>query len=545
MAPKRRVPKRDEPRSPATLPAAGTNLDLLPPNLFTTELQGGNSSSIPAAADLLQGGGGGGDSQAVLSAGETSGQQNGDEQPLAGASVINGDSAAVDEGSVQPIQPKFIKLNVGGSPYATSTSTLMEAPDSLLAQWVATDFHGLPRGPDGTVYINRDGKTFRHILNYLRGYHVKVPQEDVALLVEDAHYYRLDRLMVDLGLCSPPVWQFKDGPGVENRDEAGRLSGSGAVWTPASHGGLSGSQFNTTTMVGTCGTEFFTSGIHMATFRVEKCEIVAIGCVSQAAEGANGTHFKNTPGCSCYLNTGEIFGNYNNLYHQQVVGAPHPPRFREGDQITIHIEYDAQYQYFSNSAATNVTTATTEYDNSGSSNNNVTGNNNFNNAMMLSASSPTGMPSAPLPTTNTTHLPPGTAGGDGAQRTGGLTSAGGSGTPVNPTPKSSSLPFPQPPPNAELMRITFSKQAEIIYTMTVEAVPLRFAVFIEGSSVVTLADLLTWDGQSQGAKSLSGDSALVEGLYPHPHARRVAADATTGNNSPSMAQHASSNTRPA
>ena len=60
-----------------------------------------------------------------------------------------------------------IKLNVGGLIYQTSLETLTKYPGSLLADMFSACFD-LKQGNDGCYFIDRDGKHFIHILNYLR-----------------------------------------------------------------------------------------------------------------------------------------------------------------------------------------------------------------------------------------------------------------------------------------------------------------------------------------------------------------------------------------
>lgn len=60
-----------------------------------------------------------------------------------------------------------MQLNVGGHLYSTSLSTLRKHPDSKLAEL----FSGQPKlhtDPQGRYFIDRDGRNFRAILEFLR-----------------------------------------------------------------------------------------------------------------------------------------------------------------------------------------------------------------------------------------------------------------------------------------------------------------------------------------------------------------------------------------
>ena len=71
------------------------------------------------------------------------------------------------------LQGSLIGLNVGGRIFVTSRDTLARDPDSMLCcmltQYDSTQ--GLPaafQDKDGNLVIDRDGDTFKYILNFLR-----------------------------------------------------------------------------------------------------------------------------------------------------------------------------------------------------------------------------------------------------------------------------------------------------------------------------------------------------------------------------------------
>lgn len=91
----------------------------------------------------------------------------------------------------------IVKLNVGGTPFETTLMTLSSNPDSMLAAMFSGRFT-LPRDRDGRVFIDRDGKRFRYILNFLRDGTLNVPADDHILLLDilqEAQYYQLHKLV--------------------------------------------------------------------------------------------------------------------------------------------------------------------------------------------------------------------------------------------------------------------------------------------------------------------------------------------------------------
>ncbi|KAG7033659.1 FH protein interacting protein FIP2, partial [Cucurbita argyrosperma subsp. argyrosperma] len=87
----------------------------------------------------------------------------------------------------------LVRLNIGGKKFRTTLDTLTQRePDSMLAA-MFSGRHTLCQDPDeGSVFLDRDGKHFRHILNWLRdGIVPTLPDSEIAELLREAEYYQL------------------------------------------------------------------------------------------------------------------------------------------------------------------------------------------------------------------------------------------------------------------------------------------------------------------------------------------------------------------
>lgn len=109
--------------------------------------------------------------------------------------------------AVVPRRSDYVRLDVGGTRYTTLLSTLCKHPDSMLASMFrgnSGDRNGLSaisveRDDEGAYVIDRDGPSFRHVLNYLRheGPGTSLPPLDDAersLLAAEADYFCLPEL---------------------------------------------------------------------------------------------------------------------------------------------------------------------------------------------------------------------------------------------------------------------------------------------------------------------------------------------------------------
>ncbi|XP_065452049.1 BTB/POZ domain-containing protein KCTD21 isoform X1 [Chrysemys picta bellii] len=94
------------------------------------------------------------------------------------------------------IMSEPITLNVGGKLYTTSLSTLTSFPDSMLGAMFSGKMP-TKRDSQGYCFIDRDGKVFRYILNFLRTSHLDLPEDfqEMGLLRREADFYQVQPLI--------------------------------------------------------------------------------------------------------------------------------------------------------------------------------------------------------------------------------------------------------------------------------------------------------------------------------------------------------------
>ncbi|XP_062518949.1 uncharacterized protein LOC134194062 [Corticium candelabrum] len=97
---------------------------------------------------------------------------------------------------------RIIKLNIGGTIFETSSSTLLSCPDSffgsLLSGRLSTTYDD-----NGAYFVDRSGEFFSPILHYLRTRQIVVPpavSHDAVL--QEAKFYSLDKMVEELNELS-------------------------------------------------------------------------------------------------------------------------------------------------------------------------------------------------------------------------------------------------------------------------------------------------------------------------------------------------------
>mmetsp|Transcript_23387 Transcript_23387/g.79227 ORF Transcript_23387/g.79227 Transcript_23387/m.79227 type:complete len:270 (-) Transcript_23387:168-977(-) len=96
--------------------------------------------------------------------------------------------------------PKIVHINVGGHRFMTTIATLRADPNSMLGRMFSGD-HPILRDDDGAFVIDRDGRHFHHILNYLRDGSVPIglSRVDRIELLKDIDFYGLRSLYSIVG----------------------------------------------------------------------------------------------------------------------------------------------------------------------------------------------------------------------------------------------------------------------------------------------------------------------------------------------------------
>ncbi|CAI2338311.1 unnamed protein product [Caenorhabditis sp. 36 PRJEB53466] len=102
-----------------------------------------------------------------------------------------------------------ITLNVGGTVYTTTRSTLSKEADTLLANIASGSLSddeqiSVVTMPDGSLFLDRDGPLFAYILHFLRTDKLSLPEQfrEVARLKDEADFYRLEKLSTLLAASS-------------------------------------------------------------------------------------------------------------------------------------------------------------------------------------------------------------------------------------------------------------------------------------------------------------------------------------------------------
>lgn len=95
------------------------------------------------------------------------------------------------------LQSHLVGLNVGGRVFVTSRDTLTRDPDSMLACMLTEDLPAASQDKDGNFVIDRDGDTFKYLLNFLRDGSCVYPLDfhTRAELLREANYFQVAWLL--------------------------------------------------------------------------------------------------------------------------------------------------------------------------------------------------------------------------------------------------------------------------------------------------------------------------------------------------------------
>ncbi|XP_062331084.1 BTB/POZ domain-containing protein KCTD21-like [Osmerus eperlanus] len=92
-----------------------------------------------------------------------------------------------------------VALNVGGELYSTTLDTLTRCRESMLGAMFTGQISSL-RDRQGNVFIDRDGRLFRYVLNFLRSGSLDLPRgfSELALLRREADFYQIRPLLEEV-----------------------------------------------------------------------------------------------------------------------------------------------------------------------------------------------------------------------------------------------------------------------------------------------------------------------------------------------------------
>lgn len=93
---------------------------------------------------------------------------------------------------IHKFQDCQIKLDIGGTYFSTSVTTLTKDPDSMLGTMFSGRFP-IKKNEEGRVFIDRDASLFSIVLEYLRDGEFDIPEDSkiVSKLLREVKYYGL------------------------------------------------------------------------------------------------------------------------------------------------------------------------------------------------------------------------------------------------------------------------------------------------------------------------------------------------------------------
>ena len=123
------------------------------------------------------------------------------------------------------MQGDIVSLNVGGIIYTTTRSTLLSADsnqDNYFTSLLSKRFPVL-KDNQGNIFIDRDGKNFRYIINYLRGGSLHVTEANPAQsrliffeIIDESLFFGLDVLTSELQRRIDAIEEDENRPKINN-----------------------------------------------------------------------------------------------------------------------------------------------------------------------------------------------------------------------------------------------------------------------------------------------------------------------------------------
>jgi hypothetical protein len=97
------------------------------------------------------------------------------------------------------MKSSVVKLDIGGTIYKTTVRTLKAVPDTYFHAIFAKGEDQVEKQDDGTIFIDRDGRHFFYILNYLRdnAEEAILPKDPIVKkeILKEAQFYNISSLI--------------------------------------------------------------------------------------------------------------------------------------------------------------------------------------------------------------------------------------------------------------------------------------------------------------------------------------------------------------
>jgi len=147
--------------------------------------------------------------------------------------------------SSQEEEEAVISLNVGGKIFVTTTTTLLKDTKSMLYAMFSGRYP-TKKDSNGGHFIDRDGKTFRYVLNFLRDGSIDLPDKPHTLnqILREARFYQVEGL-VRVVLSKIQKLKVEKGNHFQKGDYAvvylGGYGNNAVVYTKDTEGGFTSS----------------------------------------------------------------------------------------------------------------------------------------------------------------------------------------------------------------------------------------------------------------------------------------------------------------
>ena len=100
---------------------------------------------------------------------------------------------------LKEMRDQVVDLDIGGTRFKTTLCSLRKVPHTLFDVIFSREWEEIEKQADGSVFLDRDGTHFAHILNFLRH-----PDEEILLpkdafvkqlILREARFYKVDALV--------------------------------------------------------------------------------------------------------------------------------------------------------------------------------------------------------------------------------------------------------------------------------------------------------------------------------------------------------------